>query len=445
MACSRLRNANAFGTNWSGGGVQRTTNFGLAWPGVHAVGNAWGVDIAKDDPDCVVFGVYSGSAGYLSLTGGASGSFTQINALPGSNYSFYARDRATILAEQSGGIYKLNVTQVLPLAPQSVAVTSPNGGEVWAPGSVHDITWSTGNVVVARIEYRAKNGDPWLTLADVEAKVGRYEWVVPYDATSEARIRVSDAWDVSPSDVSDLEFTIPLPLMAVSPPSVDFGTQTIGTSTLAEVRISNAGSAALTVHSIATGTGAFHAGRSSLSVPAGASDTVGVWFNPTEAIAYQDQVTIDGDAYDSPTLLVPLSGTGTETVAEGAAYDPAAAGGPGARRAPVAAARLEENARPEGPATVTSFGLWQNRPNPFAEHTVIRYALPVRATVSLEVFNVKGERVATLVDEEQGPGEYSVRFGPGAGGHRGTLPAGIYFYRFRAGAFHATQRMVLMK
>ena len=53
--------------------------------------------------------------------------------------------------------------------------------------------------------------------------------------------------------------------------------------------------------------------------------------------------------------------------------------------------------------------------------------------------------VATLVEEEQGPGEYSVGFGPGAGGHRGTLPAGIYFCRLRAGAFGATQRMVRMR
>ena len=94
---------------------------------------------------------------------------------------------------------------------------------------------------------------------------------------------------------------------------------------------------------------------------------------------------------------------------------------------------------------VTSFALWQNRPNPFDERTVIRYALPVHARVSLEVFNVKGERVATLVDAEQGPGEYSVGFGPGAGGHRGALPAGIYFSRFRAGAYSATLRMVRMK
>jgi hypothetical protein len=295
---------------------------------------------------------------------------------------------------------------------------------------------------MARIEYRARNGDPWQTLGDVEAKVGRYEWVVPFDATSLARIRVSDAWDMAPSDVSDLEFTIPLPLMAVSPPGVDFGAHAIGTSPVAELTISNPGSAALTVTSIAAGAPAFHAGRSSLSVPAGASDTVGVWFTPAAAESYQDQLTIQGDGYGSPTFLVPLSGTGTAALPSDAGSDPAAVRGP---RATAAAGRPGENDRAERPRAVTSFGLWPNRPNPFDERTVIRYALPVDARVSLEVFNVKGERVATLVDEEQGPGEYSVSFGPGAGGQRGTLPAGIYFCRFRAGSFSATQRMVRMK
>jgi len=64
--------------------------------------------------------------------------------------------------------------------------------------------------------------------------------------------------------------------------------------------------------------------------------------------------------------------------------------------------------------------------------------------VSLEVYNLKGERVATLVDQEQGPGEYSVSFGPGAGRAGRALPSGIYFYRFRAGGFTATRRMVMM-
>src|SRR5262249_5372183 len=89
LACSRLRNTAAFGTNCSSGGVQRSLNSGLTWPTVHSVTQSWGTDIARDDPDCVVFGVYGGSVGYISLTGGGTGTFTGIPNLIGSNYGIF--------------------------------------------------------------------------------------------------------------------------------------------------------------------------------------------------------------------------------------------------------------------------------------------------------------------------------------------------------------------
>jgi hypothetical protein len=52
--------------------------------------------------------------------------------------------------------------------------------------------------------------------------------------------------------------------------------------------------------------------------------------------------------------------------------------------------------------------------------------------------------VAVLVEAEQGPGEYSVSFGRGVAGAGRGLPSGIYFYRFRAGGYTATHRMVMM-
>ena len=91
-----------------------------------------------------------------------------------------------------------------------------------------------------------------------------------------------------------------------------------------------------------------------------------------------------------------------------------------------------------------AFGLWPNRPNPFAGRTEIRYALAQAAEVSLEVYDLKGARVAVLVAGAEGPGEHSVSFGPEVARAWRDLPAGMYFYRFRAGPFTATHRMVLM-
>jgi len=92
-----------------------------------------------------------------------------------------------------------------------------------------------------------------------------------------------------------------------------------------------------------------------------------------------------------------------------------------------------------GPNLPEEYSLEQNYPNPFNPSTNIRYALPQGSHVLLEVFNVLGERVATLVDENQGAGNHEVQFN-GSG-----LPSGMYFYRLSAGGFVETLKMVLMK
>ena len=72
------------------------------------------------------------------------------------------------------------------------------------------------------------------------------------------------------------------------------------------------------------------------------------------------------------------------------------------------------------------FALDQNYPNPFNPSTSISYQLPVRATVTLEILDVLGRQMATLVNQEQAAGDYSVRW------HASNLSSGIYFYRFQA-------------
>lgn len=71
------------------------------------------------------------------------------------------------------------------------------------------------------------------------------------------------------------------------------------------------------------------------------------------------------------------------------------------------------------------FALYQNYPNPFNPSTEIRYDLPARSHVELEVFNPLGVRVAVLVDESQPAGRYHLTWNPAAA-------SGVYFYRLRA-------------
>jgi hypothetical protein len=95
------------------------------------------------------------------------------------------------------------------------------------------------------------------------------------------------------------------------------------------------------------------------------------------------------------------------------------------------------------------FALMQNYPNPFNPSTVISYQLPVSSDVTLKVYDVLGNEVATLVDEEKPAGNYEVEFsakgGSASGGNAYNLASGIYFYKLQAGNFIETKKMLLMK
>jgi len=87
----------------------------------------------------------------------------------------------------------------------------------------------------------------------------------------------------------------------------------------------------------------------------------------------------------------------------------------------------------------TDFVLEQNHPNPFNPTTKIKYQIPELSFVTLKVYDVLGNEVATLVDEELPAGEYEVEF-EGRG-----LSSGLYFYKLSAGNFIETKKMILMK
>ena len=90
------------------------------------------------------------------------------------------------------------------------------------------------------------------------------------------------------------------------------------------------------------------------------------------------------------------------------------------------------------------FTVHQNYPNPFNAATVIKYSLPARSDVEVTVFNVLGQRVATLVSESQAAGEHPVVWnGTDALGY--AVASGVYFYRVRAGEDVQIRKMMLLK
>jgi hypothetical protein len=93
----------------------------------------------------------------------------------------------------------------------------------------------------------------------------------------------------------------------------------------------------------------------------------------------------------------------------------------------------------QGAEMPQAFTLSQNYPNPFNPTSTIRYGLPQDAMTTLEVFNILGQRVAVLVNEEQKAGYHEVVFqNPGLG-------SGMYFYRLTSGKFTETRKMTLLR
>jgi hypothetical protein len=90
------------------------------------------------------------------------------------------------------------------------------------------------------------------------------------------------------------------------------------------------------------------------------------------------------------------------------------------------------------------YALEHNFPNPFNPETTLKYALPNAGDVTLIVYNVLGQEIVRLVDAEQTPGFYAVRWnGKDALGH--GVASGVYLYRIQAGDFNKTHKMLLLK
>ncbi len=113
-----------------------------------------------------------------------------------------------------------NVFSITGPQPASITVTSPNGGEIWEIGSIHNITWtSSGSVGMIKIEYSTNNGTSWTIIVSSTTNDGTYSWTVPDIVATGCLIRISEI-DGEPLDTSDAVFSIietPVTITVTSP------------------------------------------------------------------------------------------------------------------------------------------------------------------------------------------------------------------------------------
>jgi hypothetical protein len=88
---------------------------------------------------------------------------------------------------------------------------------------------------------------------------------------------------------------------------------------------------------------------------------------------------------------------------------------------------------------IPDFKLLQNYPNPFNPLTTINYELPATNYVELSIYNLLGQKVATLVSENQKAGEHQVKWDASA------FASGIYYSRIEAGVFQDVKKLILIR
>ena len=208
-----------------------------------------------------------------------------------------------------------------------------------------------------------------------------------------------------------------VPIIRIDTTKRDFGVVGTDSSGTLEVIIRNTGNNVLSGEVNLAGPDvalfAIDDGQFSFLLEVGSSQAVSITFHPEDLKSYEAKLHIVHNAPNrSDTLIIPLVGEGKEPT------------------------DVTPGTSPDIPGELA---LHQNYPNPFNPSTRIRYSLSESAYVIIEVFDITGHHVATLVDRLMPPGDYAADFDAGG------LSSGIYMYRIQAGNVVRTRRMSLVK
>ncbi len=201
--------------------------------------------------------------------------------------------------------------------------------------------------------------------------------------------------------------------------SLDFGVVTVGNSSSIDVKLYNVKNYPVIINEIFNRDSSFYVNEilPIIIAPHGSIEAT-IIFEPIERGIFTDKINFRSV---TDTLLIAR-----QVFVEGATY-------------PVS---VEEEIN-----GVYNYSLSQNYPNPFNPSTNIKFQISELGFISLKVYDILGNEIATLVNEEKPAGSYEIEFSTSlmhqsAGG---GLPSGIYFYQLKAGNFIQTKKMLLIK
>ncbi len=348
-----------------------------------------------------------------------------------------------------------------------IVITAPDGGETWVVGSTQNITWvsksSVSNVV---LDYTTDGGSSWNNiLSSISGYAGTYAWTVPNTISTNCKVRVSDVANSATFSVSAKPFSIAEAKVVVltedfvkltagtmaSPSGTDIGT-TLDTYTAVTgwtgAKVYSAGGVA----KLGSGSGQGYIVTPSLDLSKNAGKgtikfDVQTW--NTDAKAIQVFLAADGTTFAQLGADIPTTSTmTTQTIAY--------TGGTSTSKIKIAAKAAASNrffldnvvVTSGGTTAVeaiesrnvpTNFALAQNYPNPFNPTTKIQFVVSKADHITLQVYNIQGEMVASLVNEYMPAGTYSAVF------DASQLPSGMYCYRLATSSASIAKKMMLLK
>ncbi|MHB1687442.1 MAG: T9SS type A sorting domain-containing protein [Ignavibacteriaceae bacterium] len=331
---------------------------------------------------------------HYKTNGTSALSFTDPATMSDSNSYFNSGKPAAKFVDGS-----VTISAVVP----SLNLNSPNGGETWVGGTTENITWSSSNTNLVKLEYSLDKGVSWILIADsLSATPSFYSWTVPDTASTQALIRISDLNSPGIADTSNGVFTVlkKTKITVTSPNGGEnWGAKSTHDITWTSINISNV----KLEYSLDNGTNWSNIISSTPASPGKYTWTVPDTSSSSTKIRITNvSMPAVSDISDSVFTISPVTGI------------------------------IDEN-------TSYTYQLSQNYPNPFNPSTNISFSIPKESKVVLKVYNMLGQKVATLVNQTMAGGNYRYEF------NADNLSSGIYIYRLQAGDFMFTKKMTLLK
>ena len=436
------------------GRILKTTNGGASWVAQSSGVNTflYGVSFVSSTTGTIVgnagtvLRTTNGGASWVSQSSGTTANLTSVCFIDASNgwavgwtgiIRRTANSGATWTAQTSGttadlyGVSFADVNTGVAVGLNGKIIRTTNGGATWGPPSGGGGSTPPAQPTLASPANGATNQPMTVTLSwNASSGASTYRLQVStnsnfsttvYDnanltSTSQSvgplATSTTHYWHVSASNSAGTSAYSSIwsfttnnggPLFSVTPTSINFGTVIVVSSKKDSVTVTNSGGSTLSITSIVSSKSNFTVSPTSASVPPGGSQKVYVTFKPTKKTSYTASITFTHNAPGSPGT-VSVSGSGASAPR-------------GKATAKVLASEIPDEIE-----------LRQNYPNPFNPSTVIEYAVPEESFVTLTVFNIIGQEVATLVSEAVPSGYHSSPWtATSAGGV--ALPSGMYLYR----------------